>query len=260
MSPELEHLIRLQDIETRAAEAQKRIADAPAQIAALDARLSASLAGVASAKQALADNHARRRMLDNDLASAQQRLSKYKEQLMAVKTNDEYHAMQHQIAAMEAEVSRVEEQILVNMLDADELAAKLKAAEATLKQDQTSVATERAAIETDTADKRTMLARSNQERAALLPDMSRGALELFERVRKARQGIAVAQAVNGHCTICHVRLRPQVYNTIIKNEAIIQCDHCQRILYFAGVRAQSEAGRASIEAAESRQRDYERPT
>ena len=60
--------------------------------------------------------------------------------------------------------------------------------------------------------------------------------------------------------MCHVRLRPQVYNMIIKNEEIIQCDHCQRILYFAGVREQSAAGKASIEAAESRQRDYERPS
>jgi len=260
MSPELEQLIKLQDIETRAAEAERRIADAPAEIAALDARLSASVEGVASAKQAVADNHARRRMLDNDLASAQQRLSKYKEQLMAVKTNDEYHAMQHQIAAMEAEVGRVEEQILLNMLEADELVARQKAAETTLTQDQASVAKERAAIEAETADKRTVLAQSHQDRKGLLPEMSRAALELFERVRKARQGIAVAQAINGHCTVCHVRLRPQVYNTIIKNQEIIQCDHCQRILYFAGVREQSAAGKASIEAAESRQRDYERPS
>ncbi len=260
MSPELERLVKLQGIETRAAEAQKRIVEAPAQIAALDARLSASREGVAAAKQAIADNQTRRRSLDNDLASAQQRQSKYKEQLMAVKTNDEYHAMQHQIAAMEAEVGRVEEKILVNMMEADELAIRLKAAEATLQKDESSVATERAAILAETADKRTVLDQSNQDRAALVPDMSREALELFGRVSKARQGIAVAQAVNGQCTICHVRLRPQVYNTIIKNEGIVQCDHCQRILYFAGVREQSAAGKASLEAAESRQRDYERPS
>ena len=61
---------------------------------------------VAAAKQAVADNHTRRRTIDKDLLSAQQRLSKYKEKLMAVKTNNEYHAMQHQIAAGTAEVAR----------------------------------------------------------------------------------------------------------------------------------------------------------
>ena len=260
MSPELERLVKLQEIETQAADAQQRIADAPAQIAALDAKLSAARAGVARAKQDIADNQARRRTLDNDLIAAQQRLSKYKEQLMAVKTNDEYHAMQHQIAAASAEVGRIEEQVIVNMVDADELAARLKAAEATLKADEAVVSKERAAIEADTADKQQVLADSNRARDALLPQLSRSSIELFQRLMKMRNGIAVAEAANGHCSICHVRLRPQVYNTIIKNEEIVQCDSCQRILYFAGTRQPSATGQAAIDAAESRQRDFERPS
>ena len=258
MSPELEGLIKLQDVESRAAAAQRRIAEAPAQIAALDAKLSAASEGVARAKQAIADNQAARRTLDKDLAAVQQRLSKYKEQLMAVKTNDEYHAMQHQITAAEAEVSRIEEQVLVNMVNADELAAKLNAAEATMKRDQSSVATERKAIESDVAARRAAVEESDRDRRAIVAQLSRGALELFQRVLKARQGIAVAQAVNSSCTVCHVRLRPQVYNTIVKNEGIVQCDSCQRILYYTGGREQSASGQATIQAAESRERDFER--
>jgi predicted nucleic acid-binding Zn-ribbon protein len=259
MSPELERLVTLQEIETRAADAQKRITAAPVQIAALDAKLSAARNAVTAAKQAIADNQSHRRTLDNDLLSAQQRLSKYKEQLMAVKTNDEYHAMQHQIAAMEAEVGRVEEQVLVSMMTADELAARLKAAEAALKTDETVVARERTAIESEAAEMRGVLERSNRERDEIVPHLPRNAVEMFQRVMKARQGIAVAQAVNGHCSICHVRLRPQVYNTIIKNEQIVQCDSCQRILYYAGAK-DATAGQATIAAAESRQRDFERPS
>ena len=259
MSPELERLVKLQEIETRATEAQKRIAEAPAQIAALDAKLTAARDRVAAAKQAIADGQSHRRTLDKDLIAAQQRLSKYKEQLMAVKTNDEYHAMQHQIAAAEAEVGRVEEQVLINMMEADDLAAKLKAAEATLKSDETVVARERSAIETDIAEQHKAADQSTAERSELMPHLSRNAIEMFQRVMKARQGIAVAQAINGHCSICHVRLRPQVYNTIIKNEEIVQCDSCQRILYYAGVK-DATVGQATIEAAESRQRDLERPS
>jgi predicted nucleic acid-binding Zn-ribbon protein len=257
MSPELERLVKLQDIETRAAEAQRHIADAPAKIAALDAKLTAARDGVAAAKQAISDNQNQRRTLDKDLIAAQQRLSKYKEQLMAVKTNDEYHAMQHQIAAAEAEVGRVEEQVLVNMMDLDELNAKLKAAEATLKADETVVSKERAAIEADVTAQREIAEQTTKDRAEILPHLSRTAQDMFQRVMKARQGIAVAQAINGHCSICHVRLRPQVYNTIIKNDEIVQCDSCQRILYYAGVKDAS-AGQAVIDAAESRQREHER--
>jgi uncharacterized protein len=256
----LDRLIRLQAIETRAAEARKRIADAPAEIAALDARLTASRGALTAAKEALENNQAARRLMERDLLTMQQRLSKYKEQLMDVKTNAEYHAMQHQIASANAEVGRIEEQILVSMMEADEIAARLKAAETALKSDEATIAKERAAIQVDAADKQRVLDESNRERDALVPEMSRDELELFERVLKARQGIAVAQAINGHCSICHVRLRPQVYNTILRNDAIVQCDHCQRVLYFAGVHQRSAAGQAAIDAASSRQDEHERPT
>jgi predicted nucleic acid-binding Zn-ribbon protein len=259
MSPELERLVKLQEIETRAAEAGQHIADAPAKIAALDARLTASRNGVAAARQAIADNQTQRRMLDKDLIAAQQRLSKYKEQLMAVKTNEEYHAMQHQIAAAQAEVGRIEEQVLINMMDADEFAARLKAADAVLRTDEATVAKERGAIEADVTEQRRVAEQMAADRERLLPQLNRASLEMFQRVMKARQGIAVAVAADGHCSICHVRLRPQVYNTIIRNEDIVQCDSCQRILYFSGVK-DATAGQAAIEAAESRQRALERPS
>jgi uncharacterized protein len=257
MSPELERLIKLQEIESRAADSQRRIADAPAEIAALDEKLTTARGAVAAAKQAVADNQATRRTLDRDLIAVQQRLSKYKEQLMAVKTNEEYHAMQHQIAAAQSEVSRFEELVIVNMVEADDLNAKLKAAEATLKSEEARIARERAAIEAEVADKRAVVEEMARERAALLPSIEPHTRELFARVMKVRQGVAVAQAVDGHCSICHVRLRPQVYHTIVRNEQIIQCDSCQRILYFAGVRQTSAAGQAAIEAATTRQRDLE---
>ena len=260
MLPELERLIRLQDIETRVAEARKRIAEAPGEIAALDARLTASRDAVAAAREAATHNQTARRTLDRDLLAAQQRLSKYKEQLMEVKTNAEYHAMQHQLSAASAEVGKVEEHIIANMLDADEVNARLKAAEAALKTDENGLAKERAAIQADVRDRQRVLDESVDERRAVVPEISRSHLEMFERVLKARQGIAVAKAIDGHCSICHVRLRPQVYNTILRNEAIVQCDHCQRILYFAGVHQRSAAGQAVVDAAHTRQNDHERPT
>jgi predicted nucleic acid-binding Zn-ribbon protein len=174
---------------------------------------------------------------------------------MEVKTNTEYHAMQHQIEAANAEVARFEEQILVSMLEADEIGARLAAADARLKADEAEVARERASIEGDVARCRTMLDQTGAERQTVMPEISRAHVELFERVMKARQGIAVAQAVDGHCSICHVRLRPQVYNTILRNEQIVQCDSCQRILYFAGVHQRSAAGQAAIDAAHARQID-----
>ena len=60
-------------------------------------------------------------------------------------------------------------------------------------------------------------------------------MAIYEMVSRRRKGVAVAEARDGICTICHVRLRPQVFNTVRRNEEIIQCDNCNRILYFVPV-------------------------
>ncbi len=232
MLPDLERLIKLQEIDSRAATAAKTIADAPGRIAALDALLHDATTAVERAKQAVVDGQAARRVIEKDLAAVQQRQGKYKDQLMEVKTNVEYHAMQHQITAANEEVGKHEEKILVNMMEADELQAGLKKAEAALKAAQTKVQSERAAIEKEAASQTAVAAECTAARRMLLAEMKdRNIVDTFERIAKVR-GTAVARAEDERCTVCRVRLRPAVFVHVMKNDQIVQCDSCQRILFF----------------------------
>ena len=232
MLPDLERLIQLQDVESRATVASKAIAEAPGRIAALDALLLAATNALAAAKQSLTDTQASRRSIDNDLISAQQRLDKYKDQLMAVKTNEQLHAMQHQIKAVEDEVGQHEERVLVNMMKADEVNADIKKAEAALKAAQAKVEAERSAIELETRTHQSTAAQCAVERDQVVAAMdNKGAIETFQRIAKVR-GTAVARAEGERCTICQVRLRPAVFSEVRKGESLVQCDSCNRILFF----------------------------
>ena len=232
MLADLQRLIELQEIESRAAVASKAIAEAPGRIAALDALLQSATAALAAAKQALADNQTSRRSIDKDLAAAQQRLEKYKEQVMAVKTNEQLHAMQHQMKAVEDEIGQHEEKVLINMMGADEINATIKKAEAALKAAQTKVAAERGAIESEAKDHQATVAECAAARDKVVASMdNKGAVETFQRIAKVR-GTAVARAEGERCTICQVRLRPAVFAEVRKNESLLQCDSCNRILYF----------------------------
>lgn len=232
MLPDLERLIQLQDIESRAAVASKAIAEAPGRMAALDALLQSATASLAAAKQSLEDNKAARRSIDKDLLADQQRLEKYKDQVMAVKTNEQLHAMQHQMKAVEDEIGQREEKVLINMMEADEINAAIKKAEAALKAAQAKVASERAAIESETKAHQATIAECATARAALIAAMdNKGAVETFERIAKVR-GTAVARAEGERCTVCQVRLRPAVFSEVRKNDHLVQCDSCNRILYF----------------------------
>ena len=232
MLPDLERLIDLQEIESKATAASRAIAEAPARIAALDALLQSATTALETAKHALAASKSARNIIDKDLAVAQQRQSKYKEQLMQVKTNDEFRAMQHQIEAAAADVAQYEEKILINMMEADEINAAIKKAEAALKAAQSKVSAERAAIEQDVTHQQVALAESIAGRARLVAAMDdKSVIETFERIAKVR-GTAVARAEGERCTLCQVRLRPAVFVHVLKNDQIVQCDSCQRILYF----------------------------
>jgi len=232
MLPDLERLIQLQEIESKAAVAAKAIAEAPGRIAALDALLKGATLALDSAKHALAENKTRRGLIDKDLASAQQRQDKYKDQVMAVKTNEQLHAMQHQIKAVADEIGVHEEKVLVSMMEADEVNATIRKAEAALKAAQAKVGTERAAIEADVKVQQGVVTECATARTTLVATLNdKGLLDTFGRIAKVR-GTAVARAEGERCTVCQVRLRPAVFVQVLKNDQIMQCDSCNRILYF----------------------------
>jgi len=132
----------------------------------------------------------------------------------------------------EAEVSSQETRMLECMEEADTLAVELKSAEAALKADKTEVAREIEQLDTERSEVERKLQQTLQERQSLAARISREALTVFERVAHGRKGLAVAEARDGLCTVCHVRLRPQVFNEVRRNDSLIQCDSCTRILYF----------------------------
>jgi predicted nucleic acid-binding Zn-ribbon protein len=233
VNKDLERVIALQRLDTAAQEAQRRVADGPDREKALDARLDAAREHVATAKARLAENQNARRAIEKDVAVQQGRLSKFRDQLMAVKTNREYQAMQHEIETAQSEFKALEEKVLERMLEADDIAAEVKRAETELAAEQKAVDAERQAMLAEVAACKASLDRITGERSGLVASMDPQVLLMFEQVARKRNGIAIAEARDGICTICHVRLRPQVFNTVRRNDAIFQCDHCNRILYFS---------------------------
>jgi uncharacterized protein len=249
MLPDLKLLIQLQELDSNAERLRRRMADLPAAQAALDSRLAELTGAVASVKERIASSQASRREIEKDLAAVQTRLSKYKDQLMEVKTNKEYHAMQTEITAAEAVVRREEDRLLEQMEEAETLAAQLKAAEAALKTGQAELTRSRQQMETDRTTTEQDLEKTNAERVQVAGSISAASLALFERVSKHRKGLAMSEARDGLCTQCHVRLRPQVYNELRRNESVMQCESCSRILYFVAPVAAPPSAAAEPESA-----------
>ena len=237
MNADLERLIALQKLDSAADAARKKLAAEPEHEAQLEARLEAARQNVAAVKEQVAANKNARAALDKDVALHQGRLSKFREQGMAVKTNQEFHAIQHEIAFAQTEIKKIEDTILERMMEADDHTAALKAAEANLAAETKAIDAERKTGSAAHIEMQASLERIAGERATLVAALPKNVLATFEMVAHKRNGVAVAEARAGVCTICHVRLRPQVFNTVLRNTEILQCDHCNRILYYVPVPA-----------------------
>jgi uncharacterized protein len=244
MLPDLERLIALQKLDTTAEAARRTLAEEPERERAFEARLEEARLRVAAAKARLAENQNARRAIEKDVAVHQGRLSKFREQAMAVKTNIEYHAIQKEISFAQTEIKALEDRILEGMLEADELTAALKKADSELAAEQKAIEAARRAMTTEHAELNASLERIVRERAELVAATDPALVANYEQVLRRRNGIAVAEAVDGICTICHVRLRPQVFNTVLRNDRIMQCDTCQRFLYFVPKAAPQSAAQS----------------
>ena len=242
MSPDLERLINLQQLDDAIEDARRKIAAHPQRLADADARLNEAQERVDTARQRLKANQEARRDLEKEAAVFQGRLSKYKDQLAAVKTNREYQAMQHEIAAANTDLGGVEEKVLERMLEADAIAADIKAAEASLAAQQKAINAEKTAMEQELGVVQKALAEASEKRTALVARMEPRVVALFGQIANVRKGVAMASATrDGLCAACHVRLRPHVFQQIRQNDTIIQCESCKRILYYIPPPAAADA-------------------
>jgi uncharacterized protein len=241
MSPDLDRLIKLQQLDSTIEDARRKIAAHPQRLADAEARLNDAKQRVADAKGRLKVSQEIRRTLEKDAAVFQGRISKFKDQQAAVKTNKEYQALGHEMETAAHDLAAVEEKVLEQMMDADVITADIKQAESALAKDQKEIDAEKAALGKELAAVEAALAQASEARTALVAQTDSRLLAIFEQVAKARKGIAICAATrDGLCSACHVRLRPQVFQEVRRNDAIIQCFSCNRILYYVPPPAQAE--------------------
>ena len=231
MNSDLKQLIRLQAIDLSIQELRSRVDRFPGISKALDEKLKAAQAALESSKEKAKHNTGQRKKLETEIATIEGKISKYRDQMMAVKTNEEYRALQHEIEHAQSGIRKIEDDILNLMMEAETGQTDVKTAETQLKEDQVKVNEERKQLEEQNKRDLSALESYLKERKEIEAGVSSDLVSRYERVRKHRGGVGVAAARNEVCDICQVRIRRQVYEEVRKNDQIIACDACQRILY-----------------------------
>jgi hypothetical protein len=240
--PDLKTVLELQRIDSRIVELTAQIESLPTQIRELQKQIEEFLHAHEEHKHRLAENQKERRTLEADIKEIRELISRHKDQLYQVKTNEQYRAMLKEIEHEETRMRQMEDQLLEKMIEAEDLGKLVQEAAARVESEKARVAAAVRQLEDeqreDAEEKQRLLVRRQELEAAL----SREVASLYERVRKARRGVAVAEAREGLCTACNVLLRPQVYNQVRTNTAVITCDNCDRIIYYVEPSPAAAAG------------------
>ncbi|MGA2903438.1 MAG: C4-type zinc ribbon domain-containing protein [Candidatus Korobacteraceae bacterium] len=232
MNPSLQKLIELQQVDLRVAALRAEIAALPREVAQIEAKLAGSKAKVEAAQAAMKADETARRKHESDIKDQQEKISKYRDQSLKVKTNQEYKALLSEIGQAEAEIARLEDKVLEIMVATDTRKETLKQAEATLKADTAENEREKEHARQQTAEDEKQLAELSDQRRGLRSGVDEETLNHYDRVLKLRGSVMAPVHEDESCSACRVRLRPQVFQDVMSNQQIVTCFYCNRILYY----------------------------
>ncbi len=231
MVPDLKLVIRLQDLDTRIHSLQAEITSLPKHIAHIEKALESHLRRLEADRAALAANQRERKRLEGEIQTQEQKMSKLRDQMLQAKTNEQYAAFRHEIEYCETEVRKHEDRILELMSEAEPLEQNVKSAETALAKEKQQVEGEKNAARDRSAQDKRQLEELKKERAGIVASVTPAVYSSYQRIRAARKGIAVAEAIEGACSACHMALRLQFFQDLRLADQVMFCESCGRIIY-----------------------------
>src|SRR2546427_1928812 len=233
MHPAVPHLIEVERVDHQIAVLRAELEGFPKRIREAETKLSGARADVASAKEAHVRVVAERKKFEFDGQQWKDRARKYRDQSGAVKTNEAYRALQHEIANAEAEVAKAEDRQLEVMMAGEEVERRGKIAESRLKQAEQAAVAERKEIDAQQAGKKKQLEVFTAERERMIAPVPEDLRELYARIARRHGGTALAEARDGQCRGCGMRVLPHILQELRTetSEEVFRCESCGLILY-----------------------------
>jgi predicted nucleic acid-binding Zn-ribbon protein len=230
LEEKLSKLYALQKVDSSLDELEEMKGDLPAEVADLEAQMNEQENHVqeleATIKQAVVD----RDKADLETVSLREKIEKYKTQQYQVKSNRQYDALSREIDAAQEMISQHERNVEIlegKMTVAREDHEKAKAQIEGISKELNEKRQELEEVSKSNEDEELRL-KHNREK--LVVRIDRSDLAVYERIRKAKGGLAVVPVKRNACGGCYNAVPPQKVLELRKNNRIYTCEHCGRIL------------------------------
>jgi len=230
--PELKRLVDLQELDKIIREVTQGLERLPEELRAENAALEGMLAEHEAQAQELENLKKQRSETEKEVAEMEDGITKSRQRLMEIKSNIEYKAMLKEIAFKEDQRDQKETRVLELMELMEAQKRSIAEQDQRLQAQRQVVADRSGEVETQVAKLKAELAVLEKQRKELRKGVPAPLLKRYEFIRQRRNGTAISPVHEGVCFGCHMNILPQQFIDLQKGEEMIQCPHCQRILYW----------------------------
>ncbi|MBM4340491.1 MAG: hypothetical protein FJ110_13220 [Deltaproteobacteria bacterium] len=206
----------------------------PKEIKKLDEKQSLEKERIHKEKERLESLEKERKQKEKYLLGEQDKIKRSEGRMTEVKTNKEYQALLSEIESFKVTIGRVEEEILVVMDEIDELKKQLSKREKDIAITLEKIEAEKRNIQEKMEQDEVVWNEKSQRKDILATQVESNLFKLYNMLREKRQGIGMVSVKHETCQGCFVNVPPQMFIEVQKNNSLIRCPNCNRILYWDG--------------------------
>jgi predicted nucleic acid-binding Zn-ribbon protein len=232
LNEQLERLIHLQQVDSKILSINRIIEDFPSKIETAELPLKEFQKSLNDLKHRLDALNKRKHDRERELDDTDEKIKKLKTRTSDIKTNKEYQALLKEIESVEKERSSIEDEILVVMEEIDAASKQTKLQERQFATDSGRIDELKKKIENEKSEVEKELLIARDMRAKLTETIDGEVYGLYASLIEACNGLVVTEAKDEICQGCNMNIPPQLFVELKKNEEIINCPQCRRILYY----------------------------
>jgi uncharacterized protein len=230
---DLSKLLALQESDTKRLALEQQLAATPREIAAVEAKIAAEKSAIETAKTEWHGLESKKKLLEVEIKSAEEKAAKYRTQQLEVRKNDEYKALTHEIETTEAAIGVLEEDELKVMYSIDEAKKRFAAAEGELKKNIAGHEGKIRTLREREGQLKAELTTAQAAVAAARTEVPPPQIKIYDRVAQ-KPGHPVCVPVNGgRCGGCHLKVPTHIEVMARTGSEIATCDQCGRVVYWS---------------------------
>jgi len=228
----IEKLLTLQDRDQRMRTFQNELAHLPEEKKSREKQIADSAERLELAKKRAREIEVERRNLQGEANAKRDAITRYKQQQLQTRKNEEYTALAHEIQAAEKAIFNTEDRELELMEELENLKPHIAEAEKTHAEEKARIEQVLKGLDEKKANLEARIAELKADRARFTTDIDEDVLDRYDRLFKSKHGHAVVPLEHEVCMGCHMKVTTQTVVQVKAQKALVHCPQCARILYL----------------------------